>query len=183
MDETLSGEPELPPPPPKQRGGRRPRVEAEADEQPRMTRAETVKRERRRRENVDKMGDLKLGVSFKLDPAYEYRWINGGVDDARLKGKTVDDDWDMVTKDGEPSDGAGAAVRRAVGESKSGFQYAYLCRKPKDLYEEDHRKRQKRDDKMMRSIREGQAQNEPGKNLSTRDHDYVHEEGIHITAR
>jgi hypothetical protein len=138
----------------------------------RPTRADTVKKERRRRDGVDKTHNLKLGIRFELDPNYEYRWINHGVDGQRLKDLTVDDDWDMVSAEGEPSDGPGTALRRAVGESKTGPIHAYLCRKPKDLYESDHRKGQKRNDKMMQHIRAGKPPTDIARALKTSDHVY-----------
>lgn len=145
----------------------------------RPSRAETVRKERRRRENVDKTGNLKLGFRFKPDPNFEYRWINHGVDGQRINDLTNLDDWDMVTADGEPSDGVGTALRRAVGESKSGPIYSYLCRKPKDLYDEDHRKGQARLDKMMKHIRQGRSPTDISRSLKPSDNVYGAEE-IHL---
>lgn len=140
------------------------------------TRAEATRRERRRRENVDKTRDMKLGFRFKPDPNYEYRWINEGIDNQRFKDLTVDDDWEAVSDAGEPVNGAGSVLRRAVGESKSGPQYAVLCRKPKDWYEADHRKGQARNDKLMSHIRQGKPPTDVSKALKPSDHVYGAEE-------
>lgn len=145
----------------------------------RPTRAETTRRERRRRENVDRVSELKLGITFEMDPAFEYRWVNEGIDGQRLHRLTVEDDWEAVSKEGVASDGVGSALRRAVGESKSGPIYAYLCRKPKDWYETDHRKRQQRDDKLMSYIKEGRPPTAPEKGLKQSDH--VYGDGVRIS--
>lgn len=138
----------------------------------RPTRAQVEGRERRRRENVDKTRDMKLGIRFDLDPNYEYRWVLDGPDDQRLKRLTIDDDWDVVNNDGEPSDQPGTGVRRAVGERSTGFKYQYLCRKPKDLYDLDHRKGQERNDRMMNHIRQGVNPMDATRSLGTADHVY-----------
>lgn len=146
-------------------------------------RAEATRRERRRRENVDKTRDMKLGFRFTPDKNYEYRWINEGIDNQRLKDLTIDDDWEAVSATGEPVDGAGSVLRRAVGESKSGPQYAVLCRKPKDWYDADHRKGQARNDKLMSHIRQGKPPTDISKALKPSDHVYgaedikLHEHG------
>jgi hypothetical protein len=138
----------------------------------RPTRAETEGRARRRRENVDKTRDMKLGIRFDLDPNYEYRWVLDGPDDQRLKRLTIDDDWEVVNNDGEPSDSPGNGVRRAVGERSTGFKYQYLCRKPKDWYEQDHRKGQERNNRMMNHIRQGVNPMDATRSLGTADHVY-----------
>lgn len=140
------------------------------------TRAEATRRERRRRENNDHLAEMKLGVSFKFDPAFEYRWINEGVDGQRLYSKTVEDDWEKVNAVGEPTDGVGSGVRRAVGQSTSGPLYAHLCRKPKDWHEADRAKAQQHDDRMMSYIKEGRPPTAPGKGLTQQDH--VYGEGV-----
>lgn len=148
------------------------------EQRERPTRAEATRRERRRRNSNDKTGDFKLGYRFTPDPAYEYRWINNGIDGQRIYDKTVLDDWEMVNADGELSDNAGSALRRAVGESKSGPIYSYLCRKPKDWYEADHRKKQERNDKMMDAIRAGRPPLDISgrQGLTAKDHVYGQED-------
>lgn len=146
-----------------------PRAEQERQ---RPTRAEATQRQRRRRENVDKTRDLKLGFSFEPDPGFEYRWINGGVDDQRIKRLTVDDDWERVSVAGEATDDPGGSLRRAVSEGPSGPKYAYLCRKAKDWYEADHRKGQERNDKLMRHIRQGKPPTDISRSLKSTDNVY-----------
>ena len=154
----------------------------------RPTRADATRRARRRRENVDKTRDLKLGISFELDPGFEYRWINGGVDDQRIKRLTVDDDWERVSVAGAATDDPGASLRRAVSEGPSGPKYAYLCRKAKDWYETDHRKGQERNDKLMRHIRQGKPPTDISRALQPTDNVYgaedirVRESGRDVSA-
>lgn len=143
-------------------------------------RAVSEQSRRRRRGDNDTTLGLKLGVQFDLDPNYEYRWINEGIDGSRLHAKTIEDDWDTLSKDGEPSDSEGAVVRRAVGESKSGPIYAYLCRKRKDLYDEDMAKRQKINDKLMNEVKEGPSRDGSAGGLTAKDNAYVPAEGISV---
>lgn len=182
----MTDQSELPPPP-----GMK---SAKRDEQPpkaakprgrSQDRQATEKRARRRRGSVDRLGALKLDVDPDILDLenYEHRWINAGIDGARLHAKTVKDDWDVLSSDGEvmdtkaASDGEGGVIRRAVGVLDGRTEYAYLCRKPRDLYEEDHRARQKYDDKLMATIHEGRAPVDGG----LTDHDHVHGEGIRIS--
>lgn len=188
---TEMNEPQLPPAPTRARRGRPPKAEAVAVERPldnqneveeaprvRATRAEATQRERRRRGSNDATSDMKLGFRFKPDPNYEYRWINHGVDGQRIKDKTIDDDWDMVSSEGEQTSDVGTALRRAVGQNASGPIYSYLCRKPKDWHEADQRQKQERNDRMMEHIRGGKSpmdistRGQPGKGLSQSDNVY-----------
>lgn len=143
-------------------------------------RAKSEQSRRRRRDTNDQTLGLKLGVQFELDPNYEYRWINEGIDGSRLHAKTVLDDWDTLSTKGEPSDSEGAVIRRAVGETKSGATYAYLCRKPKDLYDEDMGKRQKHNDKLMNEVKDGPSKSADGPGLKAKDNAYVPTEGISV---
>ncbi|MEM8615313.1 MAG: hypothetical protein AAGF20_00105 [Pseudomonadota bacterium] len=154
---------------------------ADKPKRARRPRKEAVKRARRRRGENDQTMGMKLEVTFEKDPAYEYRWINEGVDGQRLFDKTKRDDWDVVSKDGEPSDNVGSAVRRAVGGTNSDPIYAYLCRKPKDLFDEDYLRKQEHNNKLMSAIREGQAPVPAGKGLTEADN--VHGEGIQTRGR
>ena len=138
--------------------GRDPEPEA-----PVRSRANTEKATRRRRGSNDLSHMMKLGVGFKLDPGFEYRWINGGLDDQRLHDKTRTEqqgaDWQPLTSDGqEASDSTGTVLRRAVGTNQAGqVEYSYLCRKPKELYDEDHGAIQALNDKRMQAIYAGKA--------------------------
>lgn len=136
----------------------------EAEEVPVRSRANTERGSRRARGHNDLSHQMKLGVGFKLDEQnFEYRWINGGLDDQRLRDKTRAEqqgaDWSPLTSDGkEPSDSTGTVLRRAVGTNQAGqVEYAYLCRKPKDLYEEDQGVTQALNDKRMQAIHAGKA--------------------------
>jgi len=139
------------------------------------------KTQRRRRGSNDASMGLKLEVGFEKDPDYTYRWINAGIDDQRLTDKTVRDDWDVVSMDGEPSDNTGDAVRRAVGSTGGEPLYSYLCRKPKDLHEEDQRTKQKHNDDLMAAVKGGRAPIPAGTGLSEADH--VHGEGVTVKGR
>ena len=93
----------------------------------RPERKEEVKEERRRRGVQGLERHLRLNVNKdKIDPAYEYRWINDAL--GRLQAKTTQDDWDRV-EDEAP---------RVVGIGPDGkAMHAYLCRKRKDYYQQD----------------------------------------------
>lgn len=137
---------------------------AQIEEVPVRSRANTERGSRRARGHNDLSHQMKLGVGFKLDEQnFEYRWINGGLDDQRLRDKTRPEqqgaDWSPLTSDGrEPSDSTGTVLRRAVGTNQAGqVEYAYLCRKPKDLYEEDQGITQALNDKRMQAIYAGKA--------------------------
>lgn len=178
----------LPEPPTAQRRAAAPEPKGEmgkvevkpAPKRARASRKSTETRERRRRDTNDYSNNLKLDVNFDLDPAYEYRWINGGVDSQRLHDKHGED-WDMVSKDGAVSDGVGTGLRRAVGRDAAGPIYTHLCRKPKEWYEQDQAKRQSRNDRLMTAIKEGRDPTGSGKGLSQGDN--KHGEGLSVTGR
>lgn len=156
---------------------------------PKQTRAMKEKARRRQRTGTnDYSHQMKLGVSFELDPNFTYRWINGGVEDQRMFDMTQRDDWERVSQDGEPSDDPGNCVRRAVGSKSGGAEYAYLCRKPKEWHEEDRKTHQARNDRIMKTIGHAAAEGnfDPtggSDGLSKKDNAYVPDEGIHISAR
>ena len=136
--------------------------------EPARSRQSETRRQRRARGSNDLSHQMKLGVSIDLDPEYEYRWINGGLDDQRLNDKTRTDqqgaDWQTISTEGETSDNVGAVIRRAVGVNQATqVEYAYLCRKPRDLYEEDHALIQERNDKRIRAIYRGRDPDSPDK--------------------
>ena len=132
-------------------------------EAPKRSRSRSEGRKRRARGSNDLSHQMKLGVGFELDENYKYRWINGGLDDQRLRDKTRADkqgaDWTPLTSDGEEaSDSTGTVLRRAVGTNQAGgVEYSYLCRKPVELFEEDRAGTQALNDKRMQAIFEGQA--------------------------
>ena len=134
-----------------------------SDVAPSRSRESIERRRRKARGANDLSHQMKLGVGFELDDNFSYRWINGGIDDQRLHDKCRTEqpgaDWSPLTSDGlEPSDSTGSVLRRAVGGANAAqAEYAYLCRKPKDLYEEDHGIIQRLNDKRMQAIFDGQA--------------------------
>lgn len=123
----------------------------------RPPRAEAEKVERRRR--TDNLGQAKrLSVIGPLDRAsYEYRWVNDV--DVRLMQKTRYDDWDICAQEGgalKPDVSHDGAVRTLVGAKKDGQpMYAYLCRKPKAMAEEDRRAKKRQLDAIEEQIRRG----------------------------
>jgi hypothetical protein len=92
---------------------------------------------RRRRQNNGPMTGLKLAVPEELkEEGFQYRWVND--DGRRIHGKTVMDDYDIVTEQKIEGTGEGTPVKRLVGKQDGGAPlYAYLCRKPTDFYQAD----------------------------------------------
>ena len=107
-------------------------------------RAEATRASRRRRKDTGALAGLKLHVPEELkEPGFEYRWIND--DGRRIHGKTVDDDWDVVTTPAIEGTGEGTPVTRLVGKAEGGQPLkAFLCRKPMEFYQEDKAKEQRR---------------------------------------
>ena len=135
------------------------------------SRAEQTKQRRRRRRDDDFTAS---GKRMHVDPAlkdeknWSYRWMND--EPGRLHDKTVHDDWEYVIDDGKSAEmtarnapdhenqGLGTKVSRHVGVNPDGSsKHAYLMRKPRGFYEEDHAKRQRRIDEVDRQIRQGQT--------------------------
>lgn len=117
-----------------------------------------VEPERRRKRDGGVIG-RRLGVADEnLDfENFVYRFINDSP--ARLFNKTKQDDWDVVSNDGdviEDTADAGNAVSRVVGAKPDGSPLlAYLCRKPKKFYEEDAARSQAELDKQLTELRRG----------------------------
>lgn len=136
--------------------------EERIDRRTREGREQARKTQRRRR--VDNLGvAMNLAITGELDrDRYEYRWINDN-ERARLQMMTQQDDWDVVSKSGDgieldgvksPADALGDAVTRIVGAKKDGSpQHAYLCRKPKELYDADKAAKQRRLDEIDDAIK------------------------------
>ena len=113
---------------------------------------------RRKARGEGELTGVRLGVlASSLDHTkYVYRWINdvGG----RLQAKTVEDDWDVVMKDGVKEDSAdlGNAVSEVVGSKPDGSPMrAYLCRKPRRFYEEDQAEKTKALDAQLADLKRG----------------------------
>jgi len=92
---------------------------------------ESEGRRRRRSDDITMTGKLGIDVT-KLDPAYEYRWLNNTPE--RIAAKTKQDDWDLVDNSDEThaSTGEDSHVRRPSGEAGM-----VLVRKPKKYFEDD----------------------------------------------
>ncbi len=105
--------------------------------EPKQTRAAEVQGERRRRRDTSASAGMKLSVPEELkEPGFEYRWIND--DGRRVHAKTVMDDWDVVSTKAIEGQGQGTPVTRIVGKGEAGQPlHAVLCRKPRQLYQED----------------------------------------------
>jgi len=114
-------------------------------------------RRRRRTDNLDGARyKLRVDESLLDRENYEYRYVVDRGD--RLRAMTQDDDWDIVTQDGngvvkEDSTDLGAAVSVVSGTKEDGSpERLYLCRKPKEFAEEDRaakeRRRQEIDEQM-----------------------------------
>lgn len=106
---------------------------------PRGIRADAIKTERRRRrdDTLDRVNNLKLALppEFREDKGHAYRWINDDGD--RVYSLTKEDDWDICVREA-PEGATEDQIRRQVGTKKNGEAlYAYLVRKPIDLYEHD----------------------------------------------
>ena len=105
-----------------------------------MNRVEQTKTERRRRSGMGLDRTRKLYVPEAMkDKNFEYRWINDVP--GRIESKTIEDDWDVVM---EQRNGEEIKVSRVVDTTRSGQSVrAYLCRKPKKLYDQDKAEEQK----------------------------------------
>lgn len=113
---------------------------------PRVSRTAATLADRRRRktENIDRIGEDKLGVPSQwydeggvLDRTkWQARWINDSGN--RIHNLTVSDDYDIVKVETEGS--KEEAIRRPVGQKETGEPlYAYLCRKPLEFWQEDQK--------------------------------------------
>ena len=146
--------------------------------------AET-RRRRRRRDALGDEGRLKLSIAEAMkDSSYEYRWINDTLG-GRVTAKTKLDDWDIVTT-GELQDyakdprdmGEGTQVKRVVGQAGSEPLYSYLCRKPKEFFEEDKQAKLGEITDIENQIRQGPLPDPNGLDMS---HGYVPKDGISIS--
>lgn len=112
----------------------------------------------RRRKTGPGVTGQRLGVlESRLDrKKYAYRWIND--DETRLHAKTVEDDWDIITNDGEvaSSTDLGSAVSQVVGTHPDGRpKRAYLCRKPRGYFDDDQRTKVREVDEITAHLRRG----------------------------
>lgn len=154
-----------------QRGPGRPRKEE-------VTRQDEVKRRRQKRTGQGYLYGKRMGCNPELldHNRFRYRWIND-EQGARLLQKTQHDDWDIVPNSGgemkEDASDLGDAVSIVVGTHPDGSpKRAYLCRKPKQWYEEDQAEKQAELDEQLEQLRRGNDR--AGANQS----DYVPHSGI-----
>lgn len=131
-----------------------------------MNRNAQIKTERKRRRQDHLAGvRRRLAVDMsKLDPAFEYRFVN---DDAgRVEFLTKSDDWEVVSdREGEiKADGAntGSEVSAVVGVGEYGRPVrGVLLRKPKDWYDEDKAAKARRIDETDAAVRAGRPAGAP----------------------
>jgi hypothetical protein len=144
-----------------------------------ITRADEVKQERRRRQDSGPLVGLKLAVPEELkEPGYEYHWFNDKDGGGRLYDKTKLDDWDIVQTKAIEGTGEGVPVSRIVGKQDNGQPMkAYLCRKPKEYYRADQQERQARIKEQEDSIKRGVVADPKGLKGESA---YVPEGGISI---
>lgn len=135
-------------------------------------RAEEVATSRRRRQDFGGLPNMKLAVhEGAKDPNYEYRIINDKP--GRIHQKTVMDDWDIVKTtemnghvDYAKQAGEGTPMAFMAGSMEGGAPMkAYLCRKPKQFYEEDKGKEQAVIDAKEESIKRGIVKGPEGQGL------------------
>lgn len=131
---------------------------------------------RRRAQNLSGMR-AKLGVNERdLDrKRFAYRWVN----EENLASRTEADDWDKMAKPGiESTDLAGSTVSRVVGKHEDGSpKRAYLCQKPRKLYDEDRAAMKRGIDETMTAIRGGRM----GVGADQVESTYIPKEGISIS--
>jgi hypothetical protein len=146
-----------------------------------QARVENTQKARRRREESFDGLDYRLHVPEELkDPRYVYRWIND--EPGRIFQLTEQDDYDFVYderirsegKDAHKNTDGGTRISRIVGRSKTGEPLrAYLCRKLKDYYEEDQRKRHDHWQKVTAQVEMGRVPGSSGLFNSDPEHAYI----------
>lgn len=143
------------------------------DEKPkgRQPRKEKLKKERRRRGGMGLETNMRLHIpDEQKDPNYHYHWLNDSP--GRIIAKTKQDDYDIVTEAELKVGGENVQVKRAVGTGANGeWQYAYLCKKPKEYYDSDKAKEQEDIASAEKATKEGAPPAVDG--LNTADHAYV----------
>lgn len=131
------------------------------DEMPRE-RQDFIPRKRKKREDVQVLGKRLAVNTVRLDfEKFNYRWIN--ATDARLWQMTQQDDWQLVHQDGtgvrdDESADLGTLWTSVVGTTKEGQGLkAYLCRKPRQWYEDDQKQKQTDLDEQLSRMKTGLA--------------------------
>ena len=134
-----------------------------------MTRSETIKAERRRR-NTDALGGQRRKLTHgEVDREnFAYRWVNDVGN--RVQDLTVNDDWEVVhDRSGTlkvDGTGTGTEVSAHVGNGDNGRPMrALLLRKKKDWYEDDKMAAQRRIDETEAAIKQGATPGVDGEGL------------------
>jgi hypothetical protein len=144
----------------------------------RQSRAEEQLPERRKRTETDMTGKRLAVRNDLLDfDKFKYRYINDS--DTRLYQLTRQDDWEVMTQDGQAlkpdSTDMGSAVSIPVGTRPDGSPMrAYLCRKLRRFYEDDQKMKQTELDEQLAQLRLGNSAKGEGQG------DYVPSGGIRI---
>jgi hypothetical protein len=149
-----------------------------------MTTKDDAKRDegsttRRKQRGGSAMTGQRLAVpEAMLDHSrFQYRWVNDDVGAARMFALTKEDDWDIVAKGGNVCETAdlGDAVSRIVGKAPDGSALrAYLCRKPKSLYDEDQAAKSAQLDRELGDLRRGKDR------TGSSEFDYIPASGIRV---
>ena len=128
----------------------------------RPPRSEQVQSQRRRRQDDDEGRNMKLHVpEGAKDSAYVYRWVNNKP--GRIKQLTQRDDYDIVNVTDESIDvgsAGGTVVTRTVDRNEG--DEAVLIRKPREYYEADKAKADRRLDALDEQLRHGAAPSSEG---------------------
>jgi hypothetical protein len=123
-----------------------------SDTAQRPTRADEIRTERRKKPGSTSISGLKLHIDKdKLDPAYEYRWVN---DTPGRVQQLYGEDWDKV-KAGDITSSPGTIPTQHVGSDAGKPINAILMRKRKEYYAADQKEKQAPLDAMDESIRRG----------------------------
>ncbi len=121
----------------------------------RPTRADQVRTERRRKPGSTVLSGLRLHIDKdKLDPAYEYRWVN---DTPGRVQQLYGQDWDKVESSDIAGSSPGTVPTQHVGSEAGTPINAILMRKRKEFYAADQKEKQAPLDAMDESIRRGSA--------------------------
>lgn len=144
-------------------------------------RAKATKNSRRRRAASFDGLDYRLRVPDELkDDRFIYRWIND--EPGRLFQLTEQDDYDFVyderirteAEDADKNTDGGTRISRIVGRSKTGEPLrAFLCRKLKEYYEEDNRKRMRQWREVTDQVEQGVVPGGHGLFDQDPDHAYI----------
>lgn len=127
----------------------------------RPNRADEVRAERRRKPGSTVQYGIKLHVDKdKLDPDYEYRWVNDAP--GRVQA-LYEQDWDRVEDPQIAGEGnsAGTVPTKFVGNVAGAPTNAVLMRKRKEWFVADQKEKRKPLDEMDKAIRRGAEQKDP----------------------